>query len=51
MTKLKARIRNALEPEIVEFLESEPIVKIGKAFPGVRIVYAQRHEHQKIGND
>tara|TARA_R110000796_G_C14521742_1_gene430954 strand:- start:545 stop:700 length:156 start_codon:yes stop_codon:yes gene_type:complete len=51
MTKLKANIREQLESEVVELLESEIIVKIGKAFPGVRIVYAQRHEHQKISND
>jgi len=52
MTKLKARTRESLEPEIVELLESEPVVKLGKEFPGARIIYvSKRHEHKKVGND
>ena len=39
MTKLKSGTRKSLEPEIVELLESEPVVKLGKEFPGARIIY------------
>jgi len=51
MTKLKSGIRKSLESEIVELLESEPVVKLGKMFPGARIVYAKRLKHTKVGND
>jgi hypothetical protein len=52
MPKLKANIRKELEPEIVTLLESEPIVKLGKEFPGARILYvSKRHDHTKVGND
>ena len=52
MPKLKTNIRKSLEPEIIELLESEPVVKLGKEFPGARIIYvSKRHEHTKVGND
>jgi|TARA_R110000744_G_scaffold193178_1_gene312173 hypothetical protein len=51
VTKLKEGIRKSLEPEIIELLESEPVVKLGKEFPGARIVYAKRLKHQKERHD
>tara|TARA_R110000751_G_scaffold1121_1_gene4431 strand:+ start:3979 stop:4137 length:159 start_codon:yes stop_codon:yes gene_type:complete len=52
MPKLKANIRKELEPEIVTLLESEPIVKLGKEFPGARILYvSKRYDDTKVGND
>jgi len=42
MTKLKSHIRNSLEPEYVDLLESEPIVTLAKAFPGARVICLQK---------
>ena len=37
MTKLKSHIRENLEPEYFDLLESEAIVKICKEFPGAEV--------------
>ena len=42
MTKLKSHIRNSLETEYVDLLESEPIVTLAKAFPGARVICLQK---------
>ncbi len=42
MTKLKLHIRENLEPEYVDLLESEAIVKICKEFPGARVICLQK---------
>ena len=42
MTKLKPHIRENLEPEYIDLLESELVVKICKQFPGARVICLQK---------
>jgi hypothetical protein len=42
MTKLKSHIRENLEPEYVDLLESELVVKLSKEFPGAKVICLQK---------
>jgi hypothetical protein len=42
MTKLKKHIRDNLDQEYVDLLESEVIVKLNKEIPGVRVICLQK---------
>lgn len=42
MTKLKSHIRENLDKEYVDLLESDAIVKISKQFPGARVICLQK---------